>query len=97
MFTAERDNIGDVQDAAENRKQVEYYERQTRELKRHVQYFEQGDDGYAKAESNHVHTFNKLFEYVKFLQDQIIAKLINSVLESRSMNILDQKRFDSNT
>ena len=40
--------------------------------------------------------FKKLLEYVQFLQDQLISKLMSCVLESRSMNILDQKRFDSN-
>lgn len=77
---------------------MKYYERQTAELKRQLEFFVDADG--SKLGTNHrdhFQTFTRMFEYIRFLQDQIIAKLISSVLESRSMNILDQKRFDSNT
>lgn len=80
----------------ESHSQLQYYERQTRELKRQLQFFEGAGDRYPKTDRDHVQTVSKMYEYIRFLQDQIISKLIGSVLESRSMNILDQKRFDSN-
>ena len=70
--------------------QTEYYDRQLRELKRRAKYFDYEDND-PKTDAGALKT---LFEYIKFLQDEVVTKLISSVLESRSTIIIDQKRFD---
>jgi len=69
IFAAEKENLETLKDSLkEGHKQVKYYERQTMELVKRVQYFDDYDEkNYVKTDREHMQLFTKIFDYIRFL------------------------------